>query len=124
MEDLYIKKTAKSPEIDFKISGHLKISGISILEDSTKFYQKPIKWVDEYVLEPADITVIDVDLEFFNTSSQVNIFEILLKLANLKLSGYNVDFNWYWYDEDFKDVGADISNLIGVDFNFIKNKVD
>ncbi len=124
MEDLYIKKTAKSPEIDFKTNGQLRISGVSILEDSTKFYQKPIKWIDEYILEPADVTKIDIDLDFFNTSSQVNIFEILLKLANMKHSGYKVEFYWHWEDEDFREVGEDISNLIGVDFTFIKKDVD
>ena len=123
MEDLYIKKTAKSPEIDFKVNGQLRISGVSILEDSSKFYQKPIRWIDEYILEPAEVTRIDVDLEFFNTSSQVNIFEILLKLADMRHSGYTVEFYWYWYDEDFRDVGEDISNLLGVDFNFFKKDV-
>ncbi len=120
MNDLFIKKTAKSPEISFSITGQLSIKGVSILEDSTEFYRKPLQWIEQYVLEPADKTTIDVDLDFFNTSSQVNLFDILLKLATLRQSGFNVTFNWYYEDEDLKEIGQDIANLLGVDFNFIK----
>ncbi len=120
MEDLFIKKTAKSPEISFSKNGHLSIKGVSILEDSSEFYRKPLQWMEQYVLEPASKTVIDIDLDFFNTSSQVNLFDILLKLATLQQTGAEVTFNWYYEDEDLKEIGQDIANLLGVDFNFIK----
>ena len=122
MQDFYITGTLKSPEIDFKTSGKLRISGVSVLEDSYDFYRRPIQWVEEYVLQPADKTVVDLDLKFFNTSSQVNIFEILMRLADLQRSGYKVEFNWYYTEEDMRELGEDIANLLGIKFNFIKKE--
>jgi len=120
MKNLYIKGTPKSPEIDFRVNGFLRISGVSSLENAYQFYREPISWISEYILNPAEKTILDVDLEFFNTSSQVNIFEILTLLAELKKSGYDVIFNWYYVDEDLLDLGEDIANLLNIKFNYIK----
>ncbi len=120
MKDLFIKGSVKHPEISFSVDGHLKISGVSVLEDSYEFYRKPITWVDEYLLQPAEKTIVDIDLSFFNTSSQVNLFEILMKLAELQRSGYDVTFNWFYAEEDLLDLGQDISNLLGINFNFVR----
>ncbi len=122
MEPLFIKGTNKTPEIDFKPDGVLWLRGVSRLEDAYQFFREPVKWVSEYVLEPAEKTEMNIDLEFFNTSSQVNIFEMLIYLSELKKSGYDVQFNWYYDDEDLKDLGEDMSGILGVSFNFIKKK--
>ena len=122
MKDLYIKPTPKSPEIDFKTNGFIKISGVSALENSYQFYREPIKWITEYVLNPASRTIVNIDLDFFNTSSQVNIFEILTMLAELKKSGFDVVFNWFYSEDDLLELGEDIANLLNIQFNFIKKE--
>lgn len=119
MEDLIIRQTNKSPEIKFLADGRLSITGVSILENAHEFYKKPIAWLKEYILVPAQETVLDINLDFFNTSSQVHLFEIISLMSDLQKMGYKVVINWYYSDEEFRDLGKDISDLIGIDFNFI-----
>jgi len=120
MDDLFIKRTNKSPEIYFKTSGELRIEGISVLENTYEFYKKPISWLKNYILGPAAKTRLDVILEFFSTSSQVYIYEIISLLSDLKNMGFEVEINWFYSDEDFKELGQDLSQFIGIPFSFYK----
>ncbi len=120
MEDLYIKGTKKSPEIDFRTSGILQIKGVSILENAHDFYQKPVNWLREYILKPAEKTVVNFALEFFNTSSQVHIYEMISILSDLRNLGRDVEINWYYADDDFEELGQDLSQFIGIPFNYYK----
>ena len=120
MDDLFIPGTKKSPEIDFKASGTLTIKGISILENAHDFYQKPVNWLRQYILNPAKKTVVNFALDFFNTSSQVHIYEMITLLSDLKGLGYEVEVNWYYSDDDFMELGQDLSQFIGVPFNYYK----
>ncbi len=120
MEDLFIPGTKKSPEIDFKTNGTLTIKGISILENAHDFYQKPVSWLREYILNPAPKTIVNFALDFFNTSSQVHIYEMISLLSDLKGLGYDVQINWYYADDDFRELGEDLSQFIGVPFNYFK----
>ena len=120
MKNLFIQATNKSPEIDFRTEGVLNIKGISILENAHDFYQKPVEWLRDYILNPAPKTIVNFALDFFNTSSQVHIFEIISLLSDLKGLGYEVQINWYYSDEDFKDLGQDLSQFIGLPFSYYK----
>ncbi len=120
MDDLFIPGTKKSPEIDFKTSGTLTIKGVSILENAHDFYKKPVNWLRQYILNPAKKTVVNFALDFFNTSSQVHIYEMITLLSDLMGLGYEVEVNWYYSDDDFMELGQDLSQFIGVPFNYYK----
>ncbi len=120
MENIEIKSTPKSPEVLFNLNGKLVLKGISILDSAHDFYTPLIEWSKKYLKEPAEKTEIIIDLEFFNTSSQLKIFELLSLFAELTKKGKEVEIIWYYEEDDIKEIGEDMANLLGMDFQFIK----
>jgi len=85
MEDLYLKKTFTSPEVEFIAdTGELSLEGRSIPEDPGEFFEKLIEWINEYFLHPAEKTVMSIKLEYINSGSSKYMLEVLriMKIAN------------------------------------------
>ncbi len=120
MNDLYIRATTKSPEIDFKSSGELYIKGRSFLENTKEFFEPVISWLVEYILHPAEKTRIDFHFEYFNTSSQLWVFRIVEILIDLVRLNKDIEFNWYFQEEEIEELGVDLANLLGIQMNYIK----
>lgn len=120
MENLYLKPTKKTPEIDFRTNGTLLIKGKSYLENTKDFYDSIINWLQQYIKEPAEKTIINFKLEYFNTSSELWLFRIVEILQDLVKIKKDITFNWYYTDEEIEEVGADLANLLNVEMNFIK----
>lgn len=120
MEDLYIIAKKKTPEIDFKKNGFLKIKGKSYIENTKDFYDNIIEWLNDYIKEPAEKTVVNFELEYFNTSSQLWLFRMVETLKDLVNLNKDVTFNWYYTEKEIEEVGADLANLLNVEMNFIK----
>lgn len=120
MENLYIQATKKTPEIDFRTDGNLSIKRKSYIENTKDFYDSIINWLKQYIKEPAEKTVINFELEYFNTSSQLWLFRIVETLQDLVKINKDITFNWYFADEEIEEVGADLANLLNVKINFIR----
>jgi len=85
METLNIKKTKTTPQIKFdKKSGVLEIFGRSIPENSSKFYEPILSWIDKYKSNPDNLTVLKIYLEYFNTSSSKYLYEIFKRFEELQ----------------------------------------
>ena len=70
MEKLILKKTSRTPAVNFDPDlGIFEIRGKSIPENSTGFFGPLLEYVEKYAAEPAEITVLNVKFDFFNTSS-------------------------------------------------------
>ena len=83
MEDFIREQTNKTPGIIFRTNGNLKISGRSIHENPEVFYEPIIEWVEEYLKHPAPKTVIDISIEYFNSSSAKYVLSMLQTLTKL-----------------------------------------
>ena len=84
MKDFVLEETIKTPKIVFKSkSGLFEISGKSIPENSAQFFDPVIKWIEEYITDPAPNTTLIIKLEYFNTSSSKYIVEIFRKFEIL-----------------------------------------
>jgi len=119
MEDIKLEGTPKTPEIILNgQSGQLLISGRSIPENSVEFYARILTWLDSYSSSPCGTTVLDVKLEYFNTSSSKCLLDVFKKLENLKKSGSDVNIRWYYEedDEDMLEAGEDYDSIIDLDF--------
>ncbi len=77
MDNLLIESTKKTPEIAFNTDGRFRISGRSIPEDASKFYDDLFEWVYQYCLTPAESTTVDIELEYFNSGSSKALLHIL-----------------------------------------------
>jgi hypothetical protein len=115
MEDLYFEATNKTPKVSFcAADGKLEIIGRSIPENSYKFYEPVLQWLDEYIDSPAEKTELTFKLDYFNTSSSMYILGILKKLEFLHEKGHAVQVKWYYdvEDEDMMQTGEDLKQIV------------
>lgn len=119
MKKLFIEGKEDSPEIILdKENNRFVITGRSLPEDAFTFYYPVHLWMDEYVNNPNQSTSFIFNLEYFNSTSVKQLFDILIKLEKIKDQGKEVDVIWYYneMDELMEDKGKEIKNLINLSF--------
>lgn len=117
MENFFLEGTNKTPQLDFNANeGRFLIAGRSIPENSIEFYKPLFEWLDNYVSQAKSNTILDVKLEYFNTSSSKCLVEIFRKLEALQQKNDNVLINWFYEedDEDMQESGEDFQEIIDV----------
>lgn len=125
MENLYIKGTFKTPTLSFNFEkGELDISGRSLPEHSIEFYKEAMQWLDKYIENPKPETVVNVQLEYFNTSFSKVILDIFKKIELLHSKGNKVTVNWYYEedDTDMQEQGETFAEIIKVPIKHIAVK--
>ena len=122
MEEVRIQPTKNSPEIEMNPDGLIKISGRSIHENAAEFYEPVEEWISEYVESPADITRVEVSLEYFNSASARMLITLFQKITLVALKNKKHIFNWYYEDgdEDILERGEYFASILDVTINFIK----
>lgn len=123
MENLILEGSAKTPSVTFNASeGRLELKGRSIPENSVEFYKPLNDWIDAYGNSPKAATVVDIKLEYFNTSSSKCILDLFKKLEQVNSKGTEVSINWYFEedDEDMEEAGEDYQAIISLPFKIIE----
>jgi hypothetical protein len=122
VKELKILPTKNSPEVILNPDGIIKIRGRSIQENVAEFFEPVDDWITEYVKEPADITCVDVVLEYFNSASARVFITLFQKITWVTLRHKKFIFNWYYEvgDEDILERGEYFASVLDVPFNFIK----
>jgi hypothetical protein len=122
MNNLLIESTKKTPEVSFNTNGRLKISGRSIPEDPTVFYDQLFEWMYFYCQEPSDVTTLDIELEYFNSGSSKAILHILRALVDISKKGKRLSVNWYYEegDDDIMERGEYYESILDFKFNFFE----
>jgi len=127
MESLILEGTPKTPTVIFDSStGKLELKGRSIPENSIEFYKPLVDWLDSYSGHPADNTTVNIQLEYFNTSSSKCILDVFKKLELIKSNGKALIVNWHYEedDEDMLEAGEDYEAIINVPFKMVEIKED
>jgi len=124
MEELRILPTKNTPEIILNPEGIIRIKGRSIHENVTEFFEPVEDWISEYITVPADITSVDMNLEYFNSASAKVFIHILQKVTYVTLKHKKFVFNWYYEegDDDILERGEYFASVLDVRINFIKLK--
>jgi hypothetical protein len=123
MEPIIIEGTPKTPSIKFdEKEGIFEIKGRSIPENSVEFYKPLNEWLDNYMQTPLDKTVVNIRLEYFNTSSSKCILDVFKRLEAIHRSKHDVEINWFYEedDEDMLEAGEDYDSIIKVPFKMIE----
>ncbi len=123
MEPIIIEGTPKTPSIKFDArEGVFEIKGRSIPENSVEFYKPLNEWLDQYMQVPQDKTVVNIRLEYFNTSSSKCILDVFKRLESIHRSKHDVEINWFYEedDEDMLEAGEDYDSIIKVPFKMIE----
>jgi SiaC family regulatory phosphoprotein len=123
MEPIIIVGTPKTPTVKFdSVEGIFEIKGRSIPENSVEFYKPLVDWLESYKDSPLEKTVVDIRLEYFNTSSSKCILDVFKKLEAIHKAKNEVVVNWYYEedDEDMLEAGEDYESIIRVPFKMIE----
>ncbi|PHQ92789.1 MAG: hypothetical protein COB42_00155 [Sulfurimonas sp.] len=124
MKTLQIEETRSSPKIYFNPQTHIHtISGESYPENTTQFYDPILEWINMYLTNKHDGTIIfNIELIYFNSSSSkilLDIFDMLDETKNEKII-----VNWIHdaEDEAMEEYGEEFKEDIEyIQFNIKKN---
>ena len=122
MKELNLKATRNTPEIHLNPNGMIKIKGRAIHENATVFFEPILQWINNYIKNPAPETIVDLQLEYFNSSGAKILVHILQKVAYVSLMNKKFSINWYYEDgdEDILERGQFFSSVLNVKFNFLR----
>jgi len=122
MEELKFAPTKNTPEIILNPEGKIKIRGRSIPENASDFFAPVEDWISTYILSPANVTSVDMSLDYFNSASAKNFISILQKITFVTLKHKKFIINWYYEDgdEDILERGEYFASILDVPVNFIK----
>ena len=119
METIKIQGTEDTPKIILNAENEiLEISGRSLPEDVSSFYEPVLNWLNDYAENPATKTVFNFKLTYFNTASSKLLLDILMKLEELHEKGNEVVIRWHYPedDEDMAEAGEEYADIVDVPF--------
>jgi hypothetical protein len=119
METIKIQGTEDTPKIILDAENEvMEISGRSLPEDVSSFYEPVINWLNEYAEKPNKKTVINFKLTYFNTASSKLLLDILMKLEEMHEKGHDVLIRWHYPedDEDMEEAGEEYADIVDVPF--------
>ncbi|HPD94442.1 MAG: DUF1987 domain-containing protein [Bacteroidales bacterium] len=119
METIKIMGTDDTPTVILDAQNDIfEISGRSLPEDVTAFYDPVLTWLDEYSSSPNAKTIFTFKLVYFNTASSKLLLDILMKLEQMTEAGNDVLVRWYYPedDEDMQEAGEEYADIVDVPF--------
>lgn len=122
MDPIKIEGTPKTPTVSFNAeSGVLEIKGRSIPENAVEFYKPLVDWIGNYGGAAKDATEVNIQLEYFNTSSSKCILDVFKKLESINGKS-SIIINWHYEedDEDMLEAGEDYQAIINIPFKMIE----
>jgi len=118
-----VEQSYKTPLINFDgVTGNFEIKGKSIPDNSSKFYEPLLAWLDNYVQNPAPRTNLNLQLDYLNTNSTKSIMDMLKKLEQILKNGKGeIIINWLYEEEDdgILAVGEEYKSFIKIPFNLV-----
>ena len=115
MSKIDIVETTKTPRIlGDSEKGTLSISGKSLPENARLFYEPLMEWFEDLKkVQPEEIKV-DLDIEYYNTSTSSIIFKMLDMLKKLSSKSKMV-ISWRFEEDDLEmeEVGQDFQKVLG-----------
>jgi hypothetical protein len=114
--------TTSTPEVLLDPEGTIIIKGRLTHFNLGEFYKELGNWIDEYMRDPAELTSIDIHLEYLNTTNCITIIGTLKKFLPVKLKDKKLIINWHYEegDDDIIEQGEFISSSLNIRFNFIR----
>ena len=122
MDSIKIEGTPKTPTVNFTAdNGILEIKGRSIPENAVEFYKPLVDWIGNYGDAAKENTEVNVQLEYFNTSSSKCILDVFKKLEAIN-GKTNITIKWHYEedDEDMLEAGEDYQAIINIPFKMIE----
>ena len=126
MDDLILPAEDKLPKINFNgQTGVLSITGRCIPENPIEFFAPLLDWIKEYADSPQNETVIDVFLEYFNTSSSKGLLDLFKQVELIQSSGkttMKIIWRYEDNDSDILEAGEIYASIVDVPFEMVAVK--
>src|SRR6478609_4157769 len=123
METIAIAGTEDTPAINFNYQeGVFLISGRSLPEDVSQFYQPVLDWLAEFGTSPKDGAKFEFKLEYFNTASSkilLDIFQTLEEISGDSGSKFSIVWHYQNGDTDMLEAGEEYAELVDVPVEFV-----
>ena len=122
MKNLIIKEDNNTPGVILDYDkGIIELSGKSIPDRASNFYEPVMEWINKYIQNPNSETTFNFKLEYANTGSEKYLLDILRRMESLHKSGKKCKVDWYYEedDEDIFETGEDYKKYLDVPFNLI-----
>lgn len=122
MDQLFIEGKIDSPQIIADgDNGHFEIKGKSLPEDAIEFYRPLEKYIIGYAKAPHPLSVINLKLEYLNSSSSKKLLDLIGHFEKIRREGYQVELNWHHKveDQDIIDEGVEFAHMTSLQVNFI-----
>ncbi len=125
MKDILIRpnNVVKTPLVDFKTTGELRIEGSSFSENPVEFYEPLVEWIKELKNEAPKTITMRIKLEYFNTSSSKLILYMFKSLENIHFNKESeVTIVWLYnkIDQDMLESGKDYKSIVNVPFELVE----
>jgi len=87
----------------------------------SEFEEQIENWIDEYILNPPEMTCVHINLEYFDEINLKIYYSLLKKIESIKHKDKKYTINWYYEegDEDILEKGEKISTILDIPFTFI-----
>ncbi|MCL2699320.1 MAG: DUF1987 domain-containing protein [Defluviitaleaceae bacterium] len=97
---LEIERTKTTPYVLIdEENGYIRFEGESYLEDITGFFKEINEWLEKYLSSGFDGLTFDCAMEYFNSSTTKQIYN-MLRLLDKNAIGKNMVVNWIVSNED------------------------
>lgn len=121
MEPFIISAKNESPGINFdKESNKFIIFGKSFPEEAKRFFDPVFMWLEEYLQDPNDETVLEFRLDYYNSATSTMLLEILYTFEKLVKAGKKVKVIWNYLeiDDDMLEAGKEYEEMVEIPFEF------
>jgi hypothetical protein len=119
-----ISPTKNTPEVILDPKGIIKLIGRLIPENAEDFFNPIEEWINEYFKNPAEITCVEIRLQYFNSVGSKYLLDLIRKITHIHLKKNTSKFliNWYYedVDENMLETGTSFSSFLDIPINLIK----
>ena len=122
MQKLYIQATELTAQVTLDhTTGKIEFVGISIPEDSYAFFTPILHWIDEYIDNTFEQTLVVFNIDYCNTSSSMFISEILRRLRRIFKEQKTIRVEWYYMvdDDDMQELGENFKRISQMNFEIL-----
>jgi hypothetical protein len=122
MNALILPASRNTPSIFFEpASGRFEMSGISIPENASEYYQPVFEWLTMNLPRIDDGSAFHFRLSYFNSTSLKAIYQVLKLIKEATITGPKISVNWYVEAEDefMRESAEMFQQLLDMKFNLV-----
>ncbi|MEA2041217.1 MAG: DUF1987 domain-containing protein [Bacteroidota bacterium] len=127
MKELIIEAKTDTPGIIFKPEmNEFKIFGKSLPEDAKEFYDPILNYLRLYAEAPNPETVLEINLEYYNSASVRKLVSILNLFDKISKAGNKVEAVWLYEESDevMQENGLDFQDIVTMPFKLKSYELD